>query len=141
MWRKIKLTNDVEPNDAYVTIGNGQMHFGIAACKLIPNCIDMPYVEFFRGDDAHLIGVAMVTTESEDSVPIRRPRSTANKGEDHVKSFSVISNNVMRKVFGDVGVAPTSVKCKVRVDDDAHNMFIIDMNTQREAKTIREEVS
>jgi hypothetical protein len=83
----------------------------------------------------------MVTTESEDSVPIRRPRSTANKGEDHVKSFSVISTNVMRKVFGDVGVAPTSVKCKVRVDDDAHNMCIIDMNTQREAKTIREEVS
>ncbi len=139
MWRKIKLTKEVIPQDAFVTIGNGQIHFGITACKMMPECLNMSHVEFFRGDDEYLIGVNVIDAPTEDSVPMQRPASKSAKRKDApVHSFTVISKHAIGRVFGDLGNNPDSVKCKVTVDEDAHNMFVIDLREPRPAKAKRE---
>lgn len=139
MWRKIKLTKETIPQDAYVTIGNGQIHFGITACRLMPDCLDKAHVEFFREDEANLIGVLMTDEPSEDSVPLQRPASKSSKKVNQsVHSFTVVSKTALEKVFGDVGIAPYSIKCKVTLDPDTHGMFVIDLNTARQAKTKKE---
>lgn len=135
MWRKIKIAKEIQPQDAFVTIGNGQLHFGISACRMMPECLDMQYVEFFRGDEDGLIGVHVTNESSEDSIAIQRPSSKSLKKQNqHVHSFTVVSKNAMERVFGDVGIAEDSVKCKVTVDEDTHNMFVIDMRNPRPAK-------
>lgn len=135
MWRKIKLAKPTQAQDAFVTIGNGQMHFGIAACRLMPTCLDNKYVEFFRCDKEYLIGVAFTNEASPDSITIQRHVSQAQKKPDaHTDSFTVVSKHAMQRAFGDIGIAPTSVKCKVTVDEDSHNMFVIDLRNAKKAK-------
>lgn len=138
MWRKIKLSKDEQPKDAFVTIGNGQIHFGITACRLIPECLQMQYVEFFRCDEDYLIGVSVSNTPSEDSVPIARPNSKSpRKQEQQVNSFNVVSKHAIARVFGDIGTSPDSVKCKVTTDPDMHDMFVIDLRAPKAAKAKR----
>lgn len=139
MWRKIKLTKEATPQDAFVTIGNGQIHFGITACKMMPECLTMSHVEFFRGDEEYLIGVNVISSPTEDSVPIQRPFSKSMKRKDlPIQSFTVVSKHAIGRVFGDIGKSTESVKCKVKVDDDAHNMFIIDLRNPKPAKLKRD---
>ena len=141
MWRKIKLAKPDAPKDAFVTIGNGQIHFGIGACKMMPECLEMTHVEFFRCEDENLIGVHVTNEETEDSIPMQRPASQAiKKKKNHVQSFNVLSKRAMEKVFGEAGINPDSIKCKVTVDEDSHDMFIIDMTTARPAKRKDEDV-
>ena len=135
MWRKIKLAKEMVPQDSFVTIGNGQIHFGINACRLMNGCIEKQFVEFFRGDEEHLIGVHVTDEWSEDAVPIQRPSSKSIKKQyQHVHSFTVVSKHAIARVFGDIGISTDSVKCKVTVDPDSYDMFVIDMSNSRPAK-------
>jgi hypothetical protein len=135
VWRKIKIAKMEPPQDAYVTIGNGQIHFGITACRLMPECLDMTHVEFFRCDEAHLIGVSVVNEPSDDSVPMQRPQSKSSKHTNNqVNSFTVVSKNAIARVFGEIGESTDSVKCKVSIDPDCHGMFVIDLRNPRKAK-------
>ena len=139
MWRKIKLAKDEAPRDAFVTIGNGQIHFGITACKLMPECLDKQYVEFFRSEEENLVGVCIVDNPSEDSVQISRPASKSPKKQNqNVSSFTVVSKQAMYRVFGEAGIASDSIKCKVTLDPDTYGMFVIDMNEFRAAKAKKE---
>ncbi len=139
MWRKIKLAKEPVPHEAFVTIGNGQVHFGITACRMMPECLTKQHVEFFRCDDEHLIGVHVVDEPTEDSVPIQRPMSkSAKKQNMSVHSFTVVSKSAIERVFGEMGVAAESVKCKVTIDPDSYDMFVIDTRNPRQAKTKRE---
>lgn len=141
MWRKIKLTKEAVPQDAFVTIGNGQIHFGITACRMMPDCLEKKHVEFFRCDEDHLIGVHVIDDPTEDSVPIQRPLSkSAKKPNASVHSFTVVSRHAIERVFGDIGVAPDSVKCKVTIDPDSYDMFVVDTSNCRKAKTKRDEL-
>ena len=135
MWRRIKLAKETEGDSALVTIGNGQIHFGISACRLMPECLKMTHVEFYRCEQDYLIGVNMVDTPSIDAVPIQRPLSTSKKAKNKpVQSFKVVSMRAISRVFGDLGAAPESVKCKVYVDPDSHHMFVIDVRDPKQAK-------
>lgn len=140
MWRKIKLAKDTAPQDAFVTIGNGQIHFGITACRMMPECLTKAHVEFFRCDEDHLIGVHVIDEPTEDSVPIQRPTSKSTKKNGaSVHSFTVVSKHAIARVFGDIGTSPDSVKCKVTIDPDSYDMFVIDTRNPRQAKAKREQ--
>ena len=140
MWRKIKLAKNAEPREAFVTIGNGQIHFGITACRMMPDCLNKQYVEFFRCDEENLVGVHMINKPSEDAVAIQRPTSTSiKKNGESVHSFTVVSKHAIERVFGDIGVSADSVKCKVTVDPDSYDMFVIDTTNCRKAKSKRSE--
>lgn len=141
MWRKIKIAKTEPPQDAYVTIGNGQIHFGITACRLMPECLNMSHVEFFRCDEDYLVGVGVIREPSEDSVPMQRPQSKSSKRKNnHVESFTVVSKNAIARVFGDIGTSLDSVKCKVTIDPDSHGMFVIDLRNPRKAKNKKDEM-
>jgi hypothetical protein len=141
MWRKIKIAKDATTQDAFVTIGNGQIHFGIAACRLMPDCLTKKHVEFFRCDEDNLIGVHVIDEPSEDSVPMQRPLSKSAKRKNlSVHSFTVVSKHAIERVFGEIGTSPDSVKCKVTVDQDSHGMFVIDISSPRQAKAKRDAV-
>lgn len=140
MWRKIKLAKDPIPQDAFVTIGNGQIHFGITACRMMPGCLEKKHVEFFRCDEDHLVGVHVIAEPTEDSVPVQRPISkSAKKQNAEVHSFTVVSKHALERVFGEIGIAEDSVKCKVTIDPDSYDMFVIDTRNPRQAKTKRDE--
>ena len=140
MWRKIKLTKEIVPQDAFVTIGNGQVHFGITACRMMPDCLNKGYVEFFRCDETHLIGVHVIDEPSEDSLPIQRPISKSKKKNgESVNSFTIVSKHAVERIFGNLGASVDSVKCKVTIDPDSYDMFVIDTNNPKQAKMKREE--
>ncbi|MDE7163516.1 MAG: hypothetical protein K2O44_05510 [Clostridia bacterium] len=123
-WSVVKITSDKRGrNTPFASIGFGKIALSAAACELIANYEQYPYVELLRGkkNNKLCIGVRFLTNTTQDSIKVKRKVVDGKT----ITGLTIENKSIIEELFGITGTARKTTRYNVEKDNIADNILII----------------
>lgn len=127
IWETVKIKNERKGRTMpYASVGFGRLSLSCAACELINNFENFPYVELLKAvvNNETLIGVRFVSENNKttNSLPVKRRKL---KNGTTVGGVDICNKGTMSELFGLAGTQNKATRYGVKKDPDEDNILII----------------
>ncbi len=123
-WEVVKISGDIKGRGTpYASVGFGRLSLNAAACQLVKNIAQYPYVEMLQGKKSGklCIGIRLLKERTENSLAITRGK----EGNGRKNEFVINSKAVLEELFKINGVQKKVTRYTVLKDPDAENILMI----------------
>lgn len=123
-WSIVKITSDKKGrNTPFASIGFGKIALSAAACELIENYEEYPYVELLRGkkNNKLCIGVRFLKSSTQDCIKVKRKIIDGKI----ISGVTIENKNIVEELFGITGTARKATRYNVEKDRDDDKILII----------------
>lgn len=123
-WSIVKITSDKKGrNTPFASIGFGKISLSAAACELINNYEQYPYIELLRGkkNNKLCIGVRFLKNTTQDSIKVTRKIVDGKT----ISGLTIENKSVIEELFGIAGAARKTTRYNVEKDNNEENILII----------------
>lgn len=124
-WEIVKIPADNRGRTApYASVGCGKLSLSTAACGLIYNYEEFPYVLLRKNriNNRLCIGVQFLKEATRDSILISRKKS---KNGEFIGGIDISSKKIMESLFGLAATSNKVTRYDVKIDNSFDNFLII----------------
>ena len=125
-WKEIDVSSEQAENTPYASIGNGEIHLSIGACKLVKDFNHFHYVSFVRTkrDRIYFVGLRLEQNKGDTSFVLYRE----NNGE---YGAVIYAQDLLNTLYGDESMSSNYTKHDVVVDNENPNTLVVYYNYKK----------